>query len=310
MKIRFEKGGMHFYDRVTGVHILADECFVPERLYSQAPSVVSIALTNICDLNCDFCYAPKNKHSLEEDSVLDWCRELDSLGTLEVALGGGEPTLYPHFAALCRKIWTETNLGISVTTNGHHLTPALISQLVGTVSIIRISIDSVEPLYSKLRNRPLTPVLDAMSCLAERIPVGINTIINNLTLSTLDQMLQFVKEAGISDWLLLPQVHDGEFILTRNDWRRLERWINDHWTEVDFSITSEARAFVRCPFLFAAEDQNDYAHISADYYLRRCSYKDGGILVRGRTIREGLQDLNESFQVSSTTEFTAQSGFT
>lgn len=309
MKVRFEKRGIHFYDRVTGIHILADQCFVPKRFYHQGPSVVSIALTNICDLNCDFCYAPKNEHSLEEDAVIDWCRELDSLGTLEVALGGGEPTLYPELADLCDKIWTDTNLGISITTNGHHLTPSLISQLVGTVSIIRISIDSVEPLYSKLRNRPLAPVLDAICHLTGRTPVGINTVINNLTLSTMDQMLQFVKETGAIDWLLLPQVRNGEFVLAVNDWRKLERWVNDHWTEVNLSITSEAQKFVNCPFLFTSENQNDYAHISADYYLRKCSYKAGGVLLRGRTIREGLQELNDGFKVSPNTEFAAQPGF-
>lgn len=309
MKVRFEQRGIHFYDRVTGVHILADECCVPERLCSQAPSVVSIALTNVCDLNCDFCYAPKDEHSLDKDAVLDWCRELDSLGTLEVALGGGEPTLYRGLADLCHRIWEDTNLGISVTTNGHHLTPSLISQLVGTVSIIRISIDSVEPLYAKLRGRPLTPVLNAISYLAGQVPVGINTVINSFTLSTMNQMLQFVKEAGVIDWLLLPQVHNGGFVLSANDWRRLEKWINDHWAKVDLSITAEAQEFIKCPFLFTSEDQNDYAHISADYYLRKCSYELGGISMRGRTFREGLQDLNKSFEVSSATESTTQSVF-
>lgn len=307
MKVRFEQRGIHFYDRVTGVHILADECCVPERLHSQAPSVVSIALTNVCDLNCDFCYAPKDEHSLDKDAVLDWCRELDSLGTLEVALGGGEPTLYLGLADLCHRIWEDTNLGISITTNGHHLTPSLISQLVGTVSIIRISIDSVEPLYSKLRGRPLAPVVNAISYLAGQVPVGINTIINSFTLSTMNQMLRFVKETGVIDWLLLPQVYNSEFVLSADDWRRLEKWINDHWAEVNLSITAEAQKLIKCPFLFTSEDQNDYAHISADYYLRKCSYRLGGVSMRGRTIREGLQDLGRSSEVSSATESTTQS---
>ena len=293
MKIRFENRGIHFYDRITGVHILADEYVVPEKLYSRGPSVVSIALTNICDLNCHFCYVPKNNYSLEKEAVIAWCQELDSLGTLEVAFGGGEPTLYPGLVDLCYKIWTQTNLGISVTTNGHHLTSDLISKLTGIVSIIRVSIDSVEPLYSKLRNRPLAPVLDTISYLSERIPVAINTVINNLTLSTLDQMLVFLKDIGITDWLLLPQVYEGNYILTKGDWSRLEGWVNEHWTEVDLSITSATQRFVKCPFLFMAEDQDDYVHISADYYLRECSYKAGGILLHGRTIGEGLQKLNK-----------------
>lgn len=301
MKIRLEERGIHFYDRVTGIHILADKCCVPNELYSQAPAVVSIALTNICDLSCPFCYAPKNKHSLEEHAVLGWCRELNSMGTLEIALGGGEPTLYPQLTNLCRRIWTKTHLGLSITTNGHYLTPDLISKLTDSVSIIRISIDSVEPVYSKLRNRPLVPVLDGIAHLSGQIPFGINTVVNTLTLSTLDQMLQFVRDIGATDWLLLPQVHNGEFVLTENEWSRFEEWVNGHWTEVDLSITSEARRFMRCPFLFTREDSNDYAHISADYYLRRCSYSSGGILLRGRTISEGLQELRKDFKVSPET---------
>jgi MoaA/NifB/PqqE/SkfB family radical SAM enzyme len=298
LKVRFEARGLHFYDRVNGVHILADESYIPNQLITKAPSVLSIALSNICDLNCDFCYVPKNALSLEQSDVLNWCIELDRLGTLEIAFGGGEPTLYPHFAELCHRVWNETNLGISITTNGHHLTPSLVSKLVGDVSIIRISIDSLEPLYSKLRRRPLAPILDKISYLIGRVPVGINTIVNSSTLLTLDDMLQLVKKTGVTDWLLLPQVKNGQFTLSQDDWLKLENWINNYWHEVNLSITSGARRYINTPSLFSFENPDDYAHISADYHLRRCSYQSGGISLYRRTIQDGLSELKRLEQLS------------
>lgn len=119
MKLRCESRGLHFYDRVSGYHVLLDEKPVPRELWSRAPSLVSIALTNVCDLACEFCYAPKSTHHLAFDHLLRWCKELDALGTLEVAFGGGEPTLYRELPELCAAIWEGTGLGVSITTHSH-----------------------------------------------------------------------------------------------------------------------------------------------------------------------------------------------
>jgi len=292
MKARFEVQGIHFYDRVTGVHVLADEHPVPAGLCSPAPSVVSIALTNACNLSCDFCYAPKTQHSLDSEAVFSWCQVLDSLGTFEVALGGGEPTLYPYLPALCNKIWQRTNLGVSITTNGHSLTQKLMSELVGSLSIIRFSVDSVEPMYSKLRKRPLSVVLEAIRNMKERVPVGINTVVNDLTLKTLDQMLALVKENEIADWLLLPQTDGGQFTLSAPSWSLLERWISQHWIEVNLRISSGARRFIDCPFLFDSDNPRDYAHISADGYLHKSSYDDReGVSLHEHGVQQALNIL-------------------
>lgn len=111
MKVRYECQGVHLYDRVSGTHILFDEVQVPARKMHIAPRVVSIALTNECDLNCDFCYAPKFLASLKPEYVFELCQAMDTLGVLEVAFGGGEPTLYPCLSKLCKDIWNSTDLG-------------------------------------------------------------------------------------------------------------------------------------------------------------------------------------------------------
>src|SRR5207237_10889693 len=100
MKLRKELRGLHFYDRITGLHILADEVRIPDAERDEGPEVISIAVTNICDLSCAFCYAPKSRHTLSVREITQWCSELSELITLKLAIIGGEPTLFPVVADL------------------------------------------------------------------------------------------------------------------------------------------------------------------------------------------------------------------
>ena len=112
---------MHLFDRASGVHVLLDEVRAPPRKWATAPRQISVALTNACDLSCSFCYAPKTPSVLDASAVVDWLSELDAGGCLGVGFGGGEPTLHPEFAALCRRVASETRLAVTFTTHGHRL---------------------------------------------------------------------------------------------------------------------------------------------------------------------------------------------
>lgn len=292
MKARIEARGLHLYDRVTGLHVLDDAVRALSAECSVGPAVVSIALTNTCDLNCTFCYAPKVAAALPAERVFQWCCELDAMGTLEVAFGGGEPTLHPDLADICRRVWECTGLGVSITTNGHHLTDKLVRQLAGKVSIVRFSIDAVEPLYREIRNRPLKPVLDWLRALSGEMHTGVNVVVNTRTLRTLDTLYDVVKDAKTSDVLLLPQVADGSFVLTEEDWRQLEKWVNAHWRDGHISVTAAARPHIECPFLFDVEPPNAYAHITADGRLGRSSYSGADIVLGRRALTDALGQLH------------------
>ncbi|MDP2998169.1 MAG: radical SAM protein [Bryobacterales bacterium] len=168
------------------------------------PELVSIALTSVCDLACDFCYTPKSGHRLSPEVVLDWCKQFASIGTLEVAFGGGEPTLYRGLGELCRRIWSECDVGISITTHGHNLTEGLIRQLEGNVSVVRVSIDAPEPQYSMIRGKPLRRLIERIAQVGTRFPIGVNTVVNSTTLPMLDQLAEIIARARTVDWLLLP----------------------------------------------------------------------------------------------------------
>ena len=124
--------------------------------------------------------------------IIQWC-EFDQL-TLEIAFGGGEPTLFPGLAEVCRRIWTETQLGISITTHGHHLNEELWKSLKGFVSIVRVSIDAPEPLYTAIRGLPLAGPIRNIRRIEEQVPIGINTVVNTQTLGGLDELAVMVRD--------------------------------------------------------------------------------------------------------------------
>jgi MoaA/NifB/PqqE/SkfB family radical SAM enzyme len=281
MKVRKESRGLHFYDRITGLHILADEVQIPVEDRDEGPEVISIAVTNVCDLSCAFCYAPKSRHTLSVPEVIHWCRELDQLGTLEVAFGGGEPTLLPGLAETCRTIWTETKLGISITTHGQHLNEQLWQNLKGFVSVVRVSIDAPEPLYSSIRSLPLARTIKNIRQMEGTVPIGINTVVNTQTLGGLDELSALVRDLGAVDWLLLPEMKNGEFTLSDSEWQRLDEWIISRRNDLNLRTTTNAKAHLTGPFLLD-DAPEDYAHISANGDLRRCSYQSTGISLRDR----------------------------
>jgi sulfatase maturation enzyme AslB (radical SAM superfamily) len=76
MKQHWGNEGIHFFDRKTGLNILFDEITVPVDRFSLAPKYVSIALTNICNLKCSHCYAPKSSDSLDFELLKIWLKDL------------------------------------------------------------------------------------------------------------------------------------------------------------------------------------------------------------------------------------------
>lgn len=115
-------GAMLLFDRDTGLNA---RCEGPETAHLRrvAPRVVQLGITNRCNLRCGFCSrdtAAESTWTAAEAFAL--LRELADAGVLEVAFGGGEPLVFAGFDALVSRLYDETPLGVSFTTNGTLLT--------------------------------------------------------------------------------------------------------------------------------------------------------------------------------------------
>jgi MoaA/NifB/PqqE/SkfB family radical SAM enzyme len=159
------------------------------------------------------------------------------------------------------------------------------------VSNLRLSVDAPEPIYSVIRGRPLSRIEANIEAINNQIPVGVNTVINSMTLEHLDELAPLIEKWQVTDWLLLPETRGGQFTLTTEEWNKFSDWLTANTGRFQLNVTYDARPYLSCPFLFTEEPDQDYVHISADGYLRLCSYERGGVLLKDRTIKDALDEL-------------------
>jgi pyruvate formate-lyase activating enzyme-like uncharacterized protein len=133
-------GKLLLFDRDTGLNVLfeGEETSHFRRI---APRSLLIAVTNVCNLTCSFCYRDKRARSgWDYESLLRFCKEADQWGVLEVAFGGGEPMLFPCWDEFVNELYDTTRLAVNFTTNGTRLTRDFLRRIAGKCGQIRLSL--------------------------------------------------------------------------------------------------------------------------------------------------------------------------
>lgn len=296
IKLRATSGGLHLFNRNTGTNILIDEIRTSPDQVAVAPRQVSIALTNACDLTCEYCYAPKTPAVIPLQSLLSWLREFDTLGAVGVGFGGGEPTLYPHLAELCAFTMSETNLAVTLTTHAHRLTGNLLNSLDGNVNFVRVSMDGVGSTYESNRGRPFDNLIRRIKALQPIVSFGINFVVNSDTIGDLDQALDLAMELGASEFLLLPEIStrarpgidEGTSIA-------LQAWVHSYRGKIPLAVSEHgASGLPTCEPLGFETGLAAFAHIDAFGTLKRNSYEASGITIGDKGIFQALQNLKQT----------------
>src|SRR5260370_5889062 len=262
MKVRHGSTGVHMFDRTSGLNMLFDEISVPPEDWSVAPRYVSFALTNSCELHCSYCFAPKIAARLPFALIKSWAQDLDSGGCFGVGFGGGEPTLYPDFASLCRELHEETRLAITMTTHGHRFSSDLARQLAGTVDFIRLSMDGVGRTYERLRGRPFAAFEDKLHVVRDTARFGINYVVNDDTIGDLPAAADFAFANGAKELLLLPQTGpDSVPMIRAHTLRRLSEWARENHTRCRLATSAHCGVLMDVPLL----PVSDPKHMSYEF---------------------------------------------
>ena len=292
-KIRTGPAGYYFFNRATGANILVDEVIPDPECWSAAPRQVSIALTNVCDLACPHCYAPKNNYRLPFEQITGWLKELDDNGCIGVGFGGGEPTLYSRFAELCCYSAEETNLAVAMTTHGHRLSDSLIYELAGNIHFVRVSVDGVGATYESIRRRSFDGLLQRIKTVSTIAPFGINFVINSKTISELDSAVEIAENLGASEFLLLPEMPIGRGTgIDKDTQRELQKWVTEYHGSIPLSVSeSSADGLPVCNPLKAETGLSSYAHIDASGLLKSTSFDKNGVKIREDGVMAALYEL-------------------
>src|SRR6266705_2530233 len=100
-----------------------------KRLLDRKPLQCSLYVTDRCNLDCAYCTEYDNSRPHPSlDDLKKWIRKIRELGTMRIALVGGEPLVHPNIVELVRYC-RELGFATSLTTNGFLLTRKLIAEL-------------------------------------------------------------------------------------------------------------------------------------------------------------------------------------
>jgi MoaA/NifB/PqqE/SkfB family radical SAM enzyme len=166
-----------------------------------APTMITWQLTRDCNLACLHCCtdsAPGKAlpHELSRARALSLCAEVVAAGVPYAMIVGGEPTLVPHFAEVCRAL-SDGGVLLKIETNGMDFD---VSALKGmAVRSVQISVDgAVQETFAKQRpGGDLAKVL--ASCRAVRaagLPLEITFAPTKLNIDEADAVMALAAGLG------------------------------------------------------------------------------------------------------------------
>lgn len=263
-------GRLLLFERDTGLNMLL-EGQETAHLQRTAPRTLLIAVTNSCNLSCPFCYCDLQSPNLwRYESLLDFCRQADEWGVLEVAFGGGEPLLFPHWQDFICELYATTRLGINFTTNGLLLTTNFLQAIAGHYGQIRLSI---------YKDNNWVEVIKLLQEGDARF--GVNWLITPPELPEFTTKFTRLLELGVRDFLLLSyKGKDQAGHLDETGYRQLERQVGDLNARLGHTVSIKldvcwGDTLAGIPRLFAYDDcgaGEDFLSITNDKQIKPCSF--------------------------------------
>ncbi len=99
---------------------------MPEAAFSDVLPVkrLTVGLTNLCNLDCDYCLRVAETQHLDFDLLHEVLRQARDYGVTDVTYTGGEVLLHPRFQDVLRRT-AALGLAYSFVTNGWHFPKAV-----------------------------------------------------------------------------------------------------------------------------------------------------------------------------------------
>ena len=131
------------FNRKTGFFVRKEEKGWPEPTWAiDGPELIDLSITNFCKRECTFCYRKANAANYHHLSLEDVCavvEQASDCGTLQMALGGGNPNQHPDFVKILRLI-REHGIVPSYTTNGDGLTEDILRATADCCGAMAVSV--------------------------------------------------------------------------------------------------------------------------------------------------------------------------
>jgi MoaA/NifB/PqqE/SkfB family radical SAM enzyme len=167
------------------------------------PLSANLELTYRCNWRCVFCYNPRH-HDRRGLSGAEWIAVLDdlrALGTLSVALTGGEALLHPEFLSIARAA-RERRLAVRVFTNGTLVDDAMADALAALDPMgVELSLHgATAETHDRTTGRPgsFAALLEALARLQRRgLPLLVKTPVTRLNEHELEAIVELADRLDV-----------------------------------------------------------------------------------------------------------------
>ena len=167
-----------------------------------------IELTTACVCRCVTCGSNCGRAAEQELTAKELTDAIDgvhALGCKQLTLLGGEPLCHPELLAVVRHARSHKLL-VEIVTSGVGLDESYVERLKAAgVTSVTVSVDGLEASHDLQRGIKgcYRQVLEAIGILRRhRIPVGVNTQVNRVSLPELEALGDELLEAGAIGWQL------------------------------------------------------------------------------------------------------------
>lgn len=160
------------------------------------PFVVGWAITNRCNLRCDYCGADKKDgQELDTDSIVRIINELHHLGTKYIFFTGGEPLLRDDIETIighCKK----KSIRAMLNTNGLLVKDKI--AVIKKVDTVTLSLDGPKEIHNRIRGLDsYDSVIEAASLIRnENIPLCFSAVLSKYNLGCIDFLIGTAKKFG------------------------------------------------------------------------------------------------------------------
>jgi len=156
-------------------------------------------LTGVCNLRCVYC---PESHAKEHPKSHETADRIVQLKPKYVVLSGGEPTLYPHLVKDIKRIKSQTNALIRLTTNGTNLKAIL--DCLPYLDVVLISVDGTGEINKRHKGVDGRVILDNVAILSDKIREYGTTLITH-TVVTQDG-LEHIEEIAPAIAAISPDI--------------------------------------------------------------------------------------------------------
>ena len=172
-------------------------------------------LTLACNMRCKHCGShagPKRDDELSLEQCESVADQLAAMRCEKVTLGGGEPTLHPHWADLGRRL-SDQGVRVNVLSNGWAWGAGDVERARhARLQNVAFSVDGFEEAHDAVRKPgSFSRVVAAIDlCVDAGLPTSVVSHVNQHNRKSLRELRSFLAEHGVASWQIQLGVPSGD----------------------------------------------------------------------------------------------------